>query len=216
MLHASNLSFPPQSLPGRWAHVCGRTAISTTLTRPYATSSTSAPKAPATLSPVPVASSSPTRQTIVSGPMRRAAPAARLTAVSGLWRCCGPLNVVFLAFICLTIWMAKQPSPRNSQQISHDQEFYGYNNRFSAIKASSSTSRVTVPSSPHPGEPAFDCPAVTHDVAVAHPRYSDPTDCQYFYVCIDGVSARRNGCTFGQVFNEAVGACTAPAEVPEW
>lgn len=84
------------------------------------------------------------------------------------------------------------------------------------LRPSLSAPNVAVPPSPCPGVPAFDCPTVTHDIAVTHPRYTDPTDCQYFYVCIDGVSARRNGCTFGQVFNEAVGACTAPAEVPEW
>ncbi|XP_063840586.1 protein obstructor-E-like [Scylla paramamosain] len=65
------------------------------------------------------------------------------------------------------------------------------------------------------GGPAFECPKVTHDVAVAHPRYADPDDCQYFYVCIDGVNPRRNGCTFGQVFNSALGTCTSPAETPE-
>ncbi|MPC41452.1 hypothetical protein E2C01_035043 [Portunus trituberculatus] len=68
---------------------------------------------------------------------------------------------------------------------------------------------------PPPGGPAFECPKVTHDVAVAHPRYADPNDCQYFYVCIDGVSPRRNGCTFGQVFNSVIGTCTSPAETPE-
>nr|ANJ46028.1 peritrophin 1 [Eriocheir sinensis] len=64
------------------------------------------------------------------------------------------------------------------------------------------------------GNPAFECPKVTHDVAVTHPRYADPSDCQFFYVCIDGVNARRNGCTLGQVFNDLVGTCTPPADVP--
>ncbi|XP_068217114.1 protein obstructor-E-like [Palaemon carinicauda] len=61
----------------------------------------------------------------------------------------------------------------------------------------------------------FTCPKVGLDVAVAHPRYADPDDCQYFYVCINGDTPRRNGCAFGQVFNSATKSCDEPREVPE-
>ncbi|XP_066977201.1 protein obstructor-E-like [Macrobrachium rosenbergii] len=61
----------------------------------------------------------------------------------------------------------------------------------------------------------FTCPKVGLDAAVAHPRYADPDDCQYFYVCINGDTPRRNGCAFGQVFNSATKACDVPKEVPE-
>ncbi|XP_069190659.1 uncharacterized protein [Procambarus clarkii] len=61
----------------------------------------------------------------------------------------------------------------------------------------------------------FDCPKVPDDVASSHPRYPDPTDCQYFYVCISGINPRRNGCAFGQVFNAKISACDDPTEVPE-
>ncbi|KAK7084861.1 chitin binding [Halocaridina rubra] len=61
----------------------------------------------------------------------------------------------------------------------------------------------------------FTCPKTSVDTVEAHPRYADPTDCQYFYVCINGETPRRNGCSFGQVFNSLTDACDAPKEVPE-
>ncbi|XP_050692012.1 protein obstructor-E-like [Eriocheir sinensis] len=61
----------------------------------------------------------------------------------------------------------------------------------------------------------FTCPRVKQQEAVAHPRYADPHDCQYFYVCINGKTPRRNGCKFGQVFNTNTTACGLPQEVPE-
>ncbi|KAL7031694.1 hypothetical protein ACKWTF_007104 [Chironomus riparius] len=61
----------------------------------------------------------------------------------------------------------------------------------------------------------FSCPKVNESIAVTHPRYSDPEDCQYFYVCINGDTARRNGCKLGQVFNEATKSCDWPRNVPE-
>lgn len=62
----------------------------------------------------------------------------------------------------------------------------------------------------------FTCPKVQQDIAVSHPRYADPVDCQYFYVCINGETPRRNGCAFGQVFSTNTSTCTTPQEVPEW
>jgi len=46
---------------------------------------------------------------------------------------------------------------------------------------------------------AFQCPEKNvspHE----HSRHSDPEDCQFFYLCIEG-KARRNGCSVGSVFN---------------
>lgn len=54
------------------------------------------------------------------------------------------------------------------------------------------------------------------DVALQHPRYANPEDCQFFYVCVNGDTPRRNGCKMGQVFNEASGKCDWPRNVPEW
>jgi len=61
----------------------------------------------------------------------------------------------------------------------------------------------------------FTCPVEPPHVAVAHPRYADPADCQYFYVCIDGRTPRHNGCKFGEVFNSKIGACDQAKEVPD-
>merc|ERR1712168_785165 len=62
----------------------------------------------------------------------------------------------------------------------------------------------------------FTCPSTGFDPLVdLHPRFPDPTDCQYFYVCLNGKEPRRNGCTFGQVFSSETNACSSPKEVPE-
>lgn len=61
----------------------------------------------------------------------------------------------------------------------------------------------------------FTCPKVDLDTAVAHPRYADPHDCQFFYVCINGNIPRHNGCSFGKVFNSVTKNCDSPQEVPE-
>ncbi|XP_076065810.1 protein obstructor-E-like [Oratosquilla oratoria] len=61
----------------------------------------------------------------------------------------------------------------------------------------------------------FTCPEEPLSVAVAHPRYPDSTDCQYFYVCINGETPRRSGCAFGEVFNPEIGACGSPKDVIE-
>lgn len=62
----------------------------------------------------------------------------------------------------------------------------------------------------------FTCKKVNESIAVTHPRYSDPDDCQYFYVCINGDIPRRNGCKLGQVFNDKTKSCDWPRNVPEW
>jgi len=62
----------------------------------------------------------------------------------------------------------------------------------------------------------FTCKKVNESIAATHPRYADPEDCQYFYVCINGDIPRRNGCKLGQVFNDKTGTCDWPRNVPEW
>jgi hypothetical protein len=62
----------------------------------------------------------------------------------------------------------------------------------------------------------FKCPKTTMTESQQHPRYADPEDCQYFYVCINGEVPRRNGCKMGQVFNDASKTCDWPRNVPEW
>jgi len=52
----------------------------------------------------------------------------------------------------------------------------------------------------------FKCPNDPTN-AHAHPRYADPTSCQYFFLCLDGKDARRNGCQTGLVFNPKTSSC---------
>ncbi|XP_068216439.1 protein obstructor-E-like [Palaemon carinicauda] len=59
----------------------------------------------------------------------------------------------------------------------------------------------------------FTCPKSKSDSTAIHPRYADPDDCQFFYVCINGETPRRNGCTFGQVFDAESGTCADPKDV---
>nr|XP_027222374.1 uncharacterized protein LOC113814531 [Penaeus vannamei] len=61
----------------------------------------------------------------------------------------------------------------------------------------------------------FTCPSLPPSSTEVHPRFADPEDCQYFYVCINGKEPRRNGCAFGQVFNNLTKTCDAPKDVPE-
>lgn len=51
---------------------------------------------------------------------------------------------------------------------------------------------------------------------VAHPKYAHPTDCQRFYVCLNGQEPRDLGCTAGEVYNEETQRCDAPENVPGW
>jgi len=62
----------------------------------------------------------------------------------------------------------------------------------------------------------FQCPKSDVELGEAiHPRFADPKDCQYFYVCIDGKVPRKSGCSTGTVFNEKSGQCDKPKNVPE-
>ncbi|XP_077296615.1 obstructor-B [Arctopsyche grandis] len=61
----------------------------------------------------------------------------------------------------------------------------------------------------------FECPKVNETFALSHPRYTDPDDCQYFYVCINGDVPRRSGCKLGQVFDDSTKKCDWARKVPE-
>lgn len=61
----------------------------------------------------------------------------------------------------------------------------------------------------------FACPKVNETFALTHPRYADPDDCQYFYVCINGEQPRRSGCKLGQVFDDTKKSCQWARTVPE-
>lgn len=62
----------------------------------------------------------------------------------------------------------------------------------------------------------FSCPKVDEMTAATHPRYADPDDCQYFYVCINGDIPRRNGCKLGQAFDDKTKSCDWARKIPEW
>lgn len=62
----------------------------------------------------------------------------------------------------------------------------------------------------------FSCPKVDEHTAATHPRYADPDDCQFFYVCINGEEPRRNGCKLGQAFDDASKRCDWARKVPDW
>lgn len=62
----------------------------------------------------------------------------------------------------------------------------------------------------------FTCPKVDEGTAATHPRYVDPEDCQYFYVCINGDKPRRNGCKLGQAFDDKSKRCDWARKIPEW
>merc|ERR1711890_72644 len=63
----------------------------------------------------------------------------------------------------------------------------------------------------------FECPPQTpHEASTnLHPMYADPTDCQFFFVCLNGKVPRRNGCPFAKVYDIKSGQCSDPEVVPE-
>lgn len=66
----------------------------------------------------------------------------------------------------------------------------------------------------------FSCPAVgetrqdSNGQVVVHPKFPHPTDCQQFYVCLNGVEPRALGCGPGEVYNDETQRCDAPENVP--
>lgn len=66
----------------------------------------------------------------------------------------------------------------------------------------------------------FKCPTEGQKDAlgnlVVHPKFPHQTDCQRFYVCLNGVEPRDLGCQVGEVYNEESQRCDAPENVPGW
>ncbi|XP_072935184.1 protein obstructor-E-like [Epargyreus clarus] len=60
----------------------------------------------------------------------------------------------------------------------------------------------------------FECPKVNVSAGMSHPRYADPLDCQYYYVCVNGNEPRRAGCKLGQVFDDDYKRCDWARNVP--
>ena len=50
----------------------------------------------------------------------------------------------------------------------------------------------------------------------AHPRYPHPTNCQKFYVCLNGITPREMGCQLGEVYNSDSKQCDKPENVEDW
>lgn len=51
---------------------------------------------------------------------------------------------------------------------------------------------------------------------IAHPKYPHPTDCQKFYICLNGLTKQESRCAGEEVFNETTSQCDEPANVPGW
>ena len=49
-----------------------------------------------------------------------------------------------------------------------------------------------------------------------HPKYADPDDCAKFYICLNGISPRAQGCELGLVYNTITSQCDSPENVAEW
>lgn len=66
----------------------------------------------------------------------------------------------------------------------------------------------------------FSCPKEKSQTSrgqnVAHPVYAHPEDCQKFYVCLNGITPREQGCSVGEVFNEESQKCDQPENVAGW
>ncbi|XP_039765895.1 protein obstructor-E-like [Pararge aegeria] len=61
----------------------------------------------------------------------------------------------------------------------------------------------------------FNCPSVNETFGLTHPRYADPDDCQFFFVCINGNTPRRSGCKLGQAFDDVSKKCEWARKIPE-
>jgi hypothetical protein len=65
----------------------------------------------------------------------------------------------------------------------------------------------------------FVCPDIANKndrtgQVVAHPHYFHPTDCQKFYVCLNGIDPRELKCEDGEVFSDELKRCDSPSNVP--
>lgn len=61
-----------------------------------------------------------------------------------------------------------------------------------------------------------DIPSDPQGQPVVHPKFPHPSDCQRFYVCLNGVEPRDLGCQVGEVYNEESQRCDAPENVAGW
>lgn len=69
-------------------------------------------------------------------------------------------------------------------------------------------------------ESGFTCPSASSPkdafgLSDPHPKYADPSDCAKFYICLNGVTPREQGCELGLVYNEQSQSCDSPKNVPE-
>lgn len=73
---------------------------------------------------------------------------------------------------------------------------------------------------PEKTKDGFECPKEqqvdAQGLPVAHPKFAHPSDCQRFYVCLNGVEPRDLGCQVGEVYNEESQKCDAPENVRGW
>ena len=65
----------------------------------------------------------------------------------------------------------------------------------------------------------FTCPEVKASdplgISDPHPKYADPDDCAKFYICLNGISPRAQGCELGLVYNTVSAQCDSPENVAE-
>jgi len=65
----------------------------------------------------------------------------------------------------------------------------------------------------------FKCPAIDptspEGLSDPHPKYPDPDDCAKFFICLNGVSPREQGCELGLVYNTLTKQCDSPENVLE-
>jgi len=68
-------------------------------------------------------------------------------------------------------------------------------------------------------EDGFSCPLEKQfnpdGTAEAHPRYPHPTNCQKFYICLNGITPRETGCATGEVYNSDSKQCDQPENVED-
>jgi len=82
------------------------------------------------------------------------------------------------------------------------------------------TERTSCSSEHQVSENGFKCPKLepkgeVFGLSDPHPKYADPSDCAKFYICLNGVTPREQGCELGLVYNENTQSCDSPKNVPE-
>jgi len=83
------------------------------------------------------------------------------------------------------------------------------------------TERTSCSAAHQVSENGFKCPesalpkADGFGLSDPHPKYADPSDCAKFYICLNGVTPREQGCELGLVYNENTQSCDSPKNVPE-